>query len=73
MDKRNKKLSEYLILPIALILFVVPLIVHMKNVTVSESAFHFWKGVKEDSDFFSYYKMVWFLILTGMHQPRRPA
>lgn len=64
-NRRNDKLSTYLILPIALILLIVPLIVHMKIVPISPSAVPFWKGGSSDYDFFSYYKMVWFLILTG--------
>lgn len=66
MDKQNKKMSSYLVLPIALILLIVPLIVHMKVVPISASAIPFWKGVSEDYDFFSYYKMVWFLVFTGV-------
>lgn len=61
---QNKKVSTYLIMPIALILLIVPLIVHMKTEPISASAIPFWKGGGSDSDFFSYYKMVWFLILT---------
>lgn len=63
-NKQNKKVSTYLILPIALILLIVPLIVHMKEIPISSSAIPFWKGGTSDYDFFSYYKMVWFLIFT---------
>lgn len=64
MYKRKKRSSEYLIYPIFLILLIVPLIVHMKMVPISASAYPFWKGESSDPDFFSYYKMVWFLIFT---------
>jgi hypothetical protein len=64
MYKHQKKQLDFLIYPIFLILLIVPLIVHMRNVPISASAAPFWKGEPSDSDFFSYYKMVWFFIFT---------
>lgn len=59
-DTKNENFSE--LIPILFILSIVPLIVYLKIVPLEDVAFEFWKGPKENADFFSYYKMVWFLI-----------
>lgn len=50
------------ILPVIIFIAVVPLIVYMKIVPVDGIAFDYWKGLKENPDFFSYYKSVWIII-----------
>lgn len=52
------------VLPIGLILAIVPLIVFMKKIKLDEAFSRFWKGSTEELDFFSYYKMTWFIALT---------
>ena len=54
----NKELPAYYILPIILISVLVPLIVHLKVVTLDNMTFQFWTGEKDNADFFSYYKAV---------------
>ncbi len=63
--KIKKEKKDYIkLLPIALILAIVPLIVYMKEVKIDESFSKYWKGKTFDNDFFSYYKMTWFIALT---------
>lgn len=52
------------LLPVALILAIVPLIVFMKKITLTEAIAKLWKGSTVEADFFVYYKMVWFIALT---------
>ena len=68
MKKKIKKESkDYLkLLPIALILAIVPLIIYMKKIVMTPDFAKLWKGLTEDADFFSYYKMAWFIGLTGI-------
>jgi O-antigen ligase len=63
-EKESVKKSIYYIIPIVFIIAVVPLIVYLKLVDVSNEMYEFWNGSKQDGDFFSYYKMLWFLIGT---------
>ena len=66
MQKIAKKAGrDYLkLLPIGLILAIVPLIVFMKKIKLDQSFARLWKGSTEELDFFSYYKMIWFIALT---------
>jgi hypothetical protein len=66
MQKKTLKESrDYLkLLPIGLILAIVPLIVFMKELKLDESFAVYWKGSTMERDFFSYYKALWFIILT---------
>jgi O-antigen ligase len=64
MKKQSNNIATYFLLPIALIVLIVPLIVHMREVPISTSAIAFWKGGDKDFDFFSSYKSMWFLGLT---------
>lgn len=62
---KNIKQRDYLkLLPIALILLIVPLVVFFKNFKLDDIVVNYWTGAKEVPDFFSYYKMVWFISLT---------
>lgn len=67
MKKANiKRLSnnwKYL-LPISLTVFLIPLIVYMKVVTLTPIEIAYWKGRVESPDFFSYYKMIGLNIFT---------
>lgn len=56
--------NYFKLLPIALILAIVPLIVFMKQVKLDASFAKLWKGTTNEADFFSYYKMIWFIVLT---------
>jgi hypothetical protein len=61
-SKYYMKKEIYTIIPILFIVLIVPLIVQMKIIPLSGDAFEHWRGLKENIDFFSYYKMIWFLI-----------
>lgn len=52
----------YHLLPLIFISTIIPLIVHLKVVPLSGASFDFWTGVKENLDFFSYYKGIWLLV-----------
>lgn len=56
--------NYFKLLPIGLVLAIVPLIVFMKNITLDQAIASIWKGSTEEVDFFSYYKMTWFIALT---------
>ena len=66
MQKRAKKETRdyFKLLPIGLILAIIPLIVYAKQIKFDEAFATLWKGPNTDLDFFSYYKMYWFIILT---------
>lgn len=66
MEKYYKKYEWYYLIPIIFILTVVPLIVYLKVIPLLGVRYEFWKGEKTNFDFFSYYKVVWFLIATAM-------
>ena len=52
------------LMPIIIILAVIPLIVHMKEIKLSKDYIEVWSVSKTNVDFFSYYKMIAFLITT---------
>lgn len=56
----------YILFPLLFILTIVPLIVYLKVVPLSGGAFLGWNGQKENMDFFSYYKAVWFVLATSL-------
>ena len=58
--------NKYKTLGLSLVLLIVPLIVFMKAITLEGVSFEFWTGQKSYADFFSYYKSVWLMILTGV-------
>lgn len=60
--KQNYKHKWYFLIPLMFIIAVVPLIVFLKIVPLSGDALNYWTGQNEDYDFFTYYKMVWFLV-----------
>lgn len=66
MHKKEKKQPRdfFKLLPIGLILAIIPLIVFAKEVKFDTAFAKLWKGFTTDFDFFSYYKMVWFMVLT---------
>lgn len=66
MQKKAKKETRdyFKLLPIALILAIIPLIVYAKKIEFDEAFAKLWKGPITDQDFFSYYKMYWFIVLT---------
>ncbi len=49
-------------IPIAFIAAIIPLIVRLKIVTLQGDSLLYWTGSNESADFFSYYKMIWFII-----------
>ncbi len=61
----NKELPVYYIIPVILISALVPLIVHLKVITMDNMTFQFWTGEKDNADFFSYYKAVAIMIFTA--------
>lgn len=64
--KQNKMKYDLLIaLPLVLVVAVVPLIVFLKVVPLEGPSLVFTNG-QDNMDFFSYYKMVWLLIFTGL-------
>lgn len=64
---QRKEAKDYIkLLPIALILLIVPLIVYMKTINLDDVVAGYWTGSKQVVDFFSYYKMVWFIALTSI-------
>lgn len=74
MGKKNKnkslsKKSNYnltLALPLMLIVAIVPLIVRLKIVPLYGASAEFKVGQDVNADFFSYYKMVWFIVFTAI-------
>jgi O-antigen ligase len=58
--------NKYKTLGLGLILLIVPLIVFMKAIKLEGVTYEFWTGQKSYADFFSYYKSVWLMILTGL-------
>ncbi len=54
------------LLPIGLILAIVPLIVFLRTNNLDDFMAKAWKGSKQDVDFFTYYKTVWFMALTSI-------
>lgn len=69
MSKKSKQLkkenpSNFILLPIAFIISVVPLIVFMKANKLSAIEIQNWLGGDTNIDFFSYYKSQWLIIGT---------
>lgn len=64
MNKPSGKLDKdwYYPLPLALVVFLVPLIVYLKPVKLDGIGAMYW-GADVQPDFFCYYKMVWLLLL----------
>lgn len=54
------------ILPIVLILTIVPLIVRLKVVPLDDMTYLLWNGKDFNTDFFSYHKGIFLMILTGI-------
>lgn len=54
------------LIPLMFILAIVPLIVYLKVIPLKGIAFEYWNGAKENADFFSYYKMLWFIISSAL-------
>lgn len=64
-SKVVKEIKDYIkLLPIGLILIIVPIIVYLKEVKLDSIVATYWKGSIKDIDFFSYYKVAWFIALT---------
>ena len=61
----DKVLPGYYILPIILVSALVPLIVHLKVITLDNMTFQFWTGDKDNADFFSYYKAIAIMIFSA--------
>ena len=55
----------YHVLPLAIMIFLVPLIVYLKIIPLSGARYDYWNGSQHDYDFFTYYKVVWFFILAA--------
>ncbi len=63
--KKDLKYDLLLALPLVLVVTIVPLIVYLKVIPVEGPSRVFTNG-NDNLDFFSYYKMIWLLIFTGM-------
>lgn len=63
--RKQESNTKYL-LPIALIVFIVPLLVYMKLVDLSPIEMQYWTGLSNNADFFSYNKMLALITLTGL-------
>lgn len=61
----NKELPVYYIIPVILLSALVPLIVHLKVITMDNMTFQFWTGEKDNADFFSYYKAIAIMIFSA--------
>lgn len=61
----NKELPVYYIIPLILLSALVPLIVHLKVITMDNMTFQFWTGEKDNADFFSYYKAIAIMIFSA--------
>jgi hypothetical protein len=66
MNKYYKKDEAYHLIPLMLMIFMVPLIVRLKDIPLTGARFDLWTGGSKVSDFFSYYKMIWILGCTGL-------
>lgn len=70
--KGNKSLSRKYnynlatILPLILTVGIVPLIMRLKILPLSDSYVNFYIGQNVNTDFFSYYKMMWFIVFTSI-------
>ncbi len=69
IKKRQEKVAQnrletLLLLLVLFVLAVLPLVVYGKMITLEGSALELW-GVRSVIDFFSYYKMLLFLVATG--------
>lgn len=74
-DRINKKKERkaggakqelYMAIPLCLIVAVVPLIIFVKKVIVSDPGNLYWDGRSSRYDIFTYYKMVFLLIFTAI-------
>ncbi|MBZ2175126.1 O-antigen ligase family protein [Schnuerera sp. xch1] len=73
MQKSKRKLSSrkysytsLSILSLILIVGIVPLVVRLKAVPLEGASAAFKVGQEVNADFFSYYKMVWFIVFTSI-------
>ena len=68
MAKKRRKTEEktgvLFLLPLLLILAVIPLIVYMEVVYLTDSEIKNWYGGNTYADFFNFFKSQWFLIFT---------
>lgn len=63
MNSHYEDKEKINVLPIMLILFIIPLIVHMKTIPLSDEVYKVWTGQLENYDVFSYYKSIGINIL----------
>lgn len=56
--------GQFILLPVATILTIIPLIVFSKFVKLSEVEMKSWTGEPTYADFFSYYKSQWLIVFT---------
>ncbi|KXS45968.1 MAG: O-antigen polymerase [Candidatus Frackibacter sp. T328-2] len=61
METKSSKSNLIYLIPLAFIIGVVPLIVFAKKISIEGVLVDYWS---KQIDFFSYYKMVWFLVAT---------
>lgn len=64
--KKEDKVNIILLIPVMLILAIIPLIVYLKVIPNDEATRVFMGGQENNVDFFSYYKSIWFVGLTGI-------
>lgn len=60
----NNNDKIYKIIPIILIIGLIPLIVRLKVIKLNDIEINAWTGQQYNYDFFSYYKMIFIIILT---------
>lgn len=64
-EKKNRRQELYLAIPLCLIVAVVPLIVYVRKVVVSDPGNLYWDGRSMRFDLFAYYKMAYLLIFAA--------
>ncbi|NMA33683.1 MAG: hypothetical protein GX940_03920, partial [Clostridiaceae bacterium] len=62
---RNRKHELYMAMPLCLIVAVVPLIIYVRKVVVSDPGNLYWDGRSMRFDLFAYYKMAYLLIFAA--------
>ena|GEM_PF-973058 len=65
-EVKNQSVNWFYLMPVIIFFAVVPLIVYMKIVPIQGIAFDYWRGTKENIDFFSYYKSWWIIISAAL-------
>lgn len=62
----TKTIEKLMVICIILLTAVVPTIVHLKQIPLSEPLYSFWNGEIYNTDFFSYYKSLFIIIIGAL-------